>query len=211
MTDKDLQTLCDRLNVLTADQLQRLDIAEELCLPTLKGRSKKSTLVLIRCHLEGIYPLEKRLWYVARLYCWLMEHNYLYNWTVYRVNLFQVQIIYFALHRRFALAMHVQGCHLTFVPAPNPSSRCACIITTDQVSGTEEHSVICLSVWNQLPCVAISAAGTVNMHRLFCVIASVLKGNPNELRVGSFIFRETAFLAANQHFDRELRRRHAES
>ncbi|KAL1481604.1 hypothetical protein MTO96_034349 [Rhipicephalus appendiculatus] len=198
MTARDLDALVTALRRLNCGQLKDLSTTTILDNFSFFGSSTKERIIeQVRAYLEGISPLSSRLHYVGVLYCWLAApEDALSPWELYRVNPFKVTLIYFALHRRIARELGMQGYPQAFVPIAAPSRRYACVIVPD-MAPTNEHCVICVCVWNSLSYVAVWAAELVGREHLRSALASALCGNPEDFRVGSFETLERAYLGAH--------------
>lgn len=192
------------LECLSTKELYQLDYAHLFqFLPRNGSVHMTSALAEILNNLKATKPHRKRLSYVARLYCLLMPCNCFGPWRLYRLNVFAVQFKFFTLHRRFAAAMHYPGSEMTFVPKVYPDGRSACIVTTEPMSGLRENSVLCLSVFNGLPYVAVWAGRTVNLERLHCALVSVLRNNPQQCLVSTYPTLSASLAAARRLFDME--------
>ncbi|KAL1423974.1 hypothetical protein MTO96_020656 [Rhipicephalus appendiculatus] len=185
MTARDLSAFATALSRAPSGLLVRLKRVRRLESFNLVGSTNQQIIDELLSNLERISLVSQRLPFVAKLYCWIARQDLLLSWEVYRVNPFDVTLIYFAPHRRIARALDVASGSVTFVPVITLRARYACIM----IPGMEpaaEHRIVCLCVWNNRPFVAVWAAESVGRAHLHSALASALCGNPDELRVGSF-------------------------
>ncbi|KAL1474172.1 hypothetical protein MTO96_038178 [Rhipicephalus appendiculatus] len=184
MTARDLSAFATALSRAPSGLLVRLKRVRRLESFNLVGSTNQQIIDELLSNLERISLVSQRLPFVAKLYCWIARQDLLLSWEVYRVNPFDVTLIYFAPHRRIARALDVASGSVTFVPVITLRARYACIM----IPGMEpaaEHRIVCLCVWNNRPFVAVWAAESVGRAHLHSALASALCGNPDELRVGT--------------------------
>lgn len=185
MTARDLHALATSLNRAPYGLLVRLKSVRTLEPFNLVGSTNQQIVNELLINLERIALVSQRLPFVGRLYCWLAKQDLLLSWEVYRVDPFNVTLIYFALHNRIARALDDSGGSVSFVPLITLRARYGCIMIPGMVP-TEEHRVVCLCVWHNRHFVAVWAAESVGRVYLRSALASALCGNPDELRIGSF-------------------------
>ncbi|KAL1482983.1 hypothetical protein MTO96_050278 [Rhipicephalus appendiculatus] len=185
MTARDLSALAAALSRAPSGLLVRLKSVRRLESFNLVGSTNQQIIDELLSSLERISLVSQRLPFVAKLFCWIARQDLLLSWEVYRVNPFDVTLIYFAPHRRIARALDVATGSVTFVPVITLRARYACIMIPG-VEPAAEHRIVCLCVWNNRPFVAVWAAESVGRAHLHSALASAFCGNPDKLRVGSF-------------------------
>lgn len=211
MTDKDLKRLCYHLNQLSAEELRRLENAN--LIPSLRLRwetEHQAVIGDIRSALEASDSRKQRLQHLASLYCWLIPQNRLRSWFLYRLESIAVVTQDFTIHKRMAGLMSTRSSDTAAVYMSSESGRYASIVTTDPESGTQEHSVLCLYIWDKLPYLAVCISGLLNLTHFKYFLTATLLRDHEELLVGFYADFDSAFVAACNDvlFERQVHRPH---
>lgn len=200
MTDKDLKTLCSHLNQLSAEELRHLEKANLIPSLRLRGATERQAMIAdIRGALEAVHSRQQRLRHVALLYCWLIPHNRLRSWFLYRLEgleSFAAVTQDFTIHKRMAGLFSSRGSDVTVAHMSSDSGRYASIVATDPECGLQEHSVLCLYVWNTLPYLAVCISGLLNLAHFKSFLNATLRCDHEDHLVGFYADFDDAFAAA---------------
>ncbi|KAH6923761.1 hypothetical protein HPB50_005955 [Hyalomma asiaticum] len=199
MTDKDLTTLCSHLARLSAGELCALESSR--LLPPLRPRTPRNihqdTVSELRRLLEAIRSRDERLQRVASIYCWLIFHNRLPSWFLYRIDPSAVDTTGYHLHKRAEAFINKSSSRTKLVCMSNLSGRFATVMSTDPDSRQQDqHSVIVMYVWNQLPYMAVCISGMLSVENFGLLSTHVLNRDHEDLLVGFYADFNGAFAAA---------------
>lgn len=201
MTDKDLEKLCYCLQRAPLEELQMLDVARVLPGVRITGLPQHYAIATIRGFLKGISSLDERLKLVAWLYCWLIPHDRLQGWLLYRLQPgFESMVCTFELHKRIAEAFYSSGMTNAFVALSCAQGRYACAVTGDQENGAEEHTVTCMCAWLDFPYLAVRSAGVINVAMFMGTLTNMVEGSLNGLLLGTYEELSSGLAAALHDF-----------
>lgn len=197
MTDKDLDKLCHCLHEVPEEELAKLDGTCILPNVRVTGVSRHHTVEAIRGNLKAIKSLHERLRLITWLYCWLLPHDRLKGWQLYRLNSRLQQFVAdFKLHSIIAQEFCWRGRINTYVPLACTDGRYACAVTGDLEDQPEEHSLICLCAWLEMPYLAVRSVDVIDRRKLMLTLNNVLGGSLDEHLVGGYETLSCGFAAA---------------
>lgn len=201
MTDQDVDVLCFYLSELPIEELRMLEYTKIFPALRLAGVTYCDAITAIRSTLKAISTLDKRREDVAWIYCWLIPRGRLHFWVLYRFSGSTAEAKDFTLHAKIAKAFCSSSLSNAFVALGCERGRYACIITREPESGMEEHCVICLCAWIDMPYLAVRVAGVQDLRKLRSVLKTLLKGELDQLMIGCFQELSSAFASALRDFN----------
>lgn len=201
MTDKDLEKLCHCLQRAPQEELEMLDFAGVLPGVRITGLPQHCAIDTIHGFLKRISSLDERLKLVAWLYCWLIPHDRLHGWLLYRLHPgFESMVYTFELHTRIAEAFYWSGMTSAFVPLACSHGRYACVVTSDLENGPQEHTVTCMSAWLDFPYLAVRSGGVINEAKFMRTLNNVVEGSLDALLLGTYEELSSGIAAALHDF-----------
>lgn len=201
MTDIDVDVLCLNLSHLPVEELRMLEFTKILPDMRLAGVAQRDAVAAIRRSLQDISMLGKRLNDVAWIYCWLIPRDRLHSWVLYRFSGPTADAKNFTLHKKIANAFCSPGMSNAFQCLTYHAGRYACLMTREPESGVEEHCVICLCAWVDIPYLAVRVAGVQDIPKLRSVLQVLLEGELYQLIIGCHQELSTAWACGVRDFN----------
>ncbi|KAH6924767.1 hypothetical protein HPB50_024193 [Hyalomma asiaticum] len=202
MSSEDLNSLCNYLNLLSAEELHRIDDFRFSRFPRLSGSTRERAIRDIRSFLESVDPLDLRLEYVGWFYSWLASQCVFQPWTVYRLDASSAARPA-NLPERLEHAMRSPTSHTKMVAMMDRFGRYACIMTRNPAMDTLRHEVTCVCVWNMIPYLAVCPVAMTDVRRLGRALSTVLRGEHAQRAIGNYQTCWDALTAATNNFVEE--------
>ncbi|KAH6923760.1 hypothetical protein HPB50_005954 [Hyalomma asiaticum] len=201
MTEKDLDTLCAHIAQLPMEELTALESSG--LLPPLQPANPgnhQETVAEIRRTLECIPSKEARIHLIASIYCWLITHNRLSSWFLYRLDDTTVDITGCNLLKRVGALITPRCSDTNLVCIGNASGCVGTVMAIDPASRRDDqHTVLGMYVWNYIPYMAVCISCLLSVEGYGDLFTLVFDRGHSDCLVGYYPDFDGAFAAACRH------------
>lgn len=193
MTEKDLLSISSFVLQVPPSEFEPIERKHADWLQRLKGTTPWEAVTVIQNALRAIEEPRRRLRRVARMGCWLIPHDTLGRWSLYRHQHFARYCFVTGLYRSLAYAL---GSDMMTIGPSRRNARCSCIMVQDPKSMEGDHNYACLCVWNTMPFLAVHATGDKFEPVINAAVGAVMRTPSEKLRRGTYPSLRAAFVRA---------------
>lgn len=195
MTIPYLDVLCSHISNVPEDKVLHLSGDSGFGFPQFPRCSVPDAVRIIRAYLESSVILKKRLMYIAKLYCDLMEIGVLRPWILYRMDGIGTTLSEITFWVKDMLES--QGLQVECYCTPKPPLNYLCYMIPEDVTRMYyRHFCFCVSA--EMPYIAIYKAPEGHAQAVARMLPQLLGGEPASLERGTYRDADAAFAAARQ-------------